>query len=112
MKWLLLTVLVLLQGCSTQLNLRNYTLQENQNFHQPAGKANMIVRWLTVSDERLQAICAAVTDKIYAGKVFLGCTGKTSGGTCVIHTSTDTTHQILGHELRHCFQGNFHKDDK
>lgn len=111
MKWLLLTVLVLLQGCSTQLDLRNYSLQEDQNFHHAEGKTNIAVRWIRVSDVRLQEICSAATGTIYTGKVFLGC-AYTSHGTCIIHTSTDTTHQILGHELRHCVQGNFHKDNK
>lgn len=27
---------------------------------------------------------------------------------CTIVTSSETTHTILGHELRHCFQGHFH----
>jgi len=33
-----------------------------------------------------------------------------SGGqsTCIIFTSKDTDFWILGHEVRHCFQGNFH----
>ena len=27
---------------------------------------------------------------------------------CTIITSTNTSTHILGHELRHCFEGNFH----
>lgn len=30
--------------------------------------------------------------------------------TCTIVTGSETSHQILGHELRHCFEGDFHKD--
>lgn len=29
--------------------------------------------------------------------------------TCTIVTGTTTTHQILGHEVRHCFEGAFHQ---
>lgn len=28
--------------------------------------------------------------------------------TCVIVTNKNTSHVILGHELRHCFEGDFH----
>lgn len=28
---------------------------------------------------------------------------------CVIVTGTQTTHVALGHEVRHCFEGHFHK---
>ena len=28
---------------------------------------------------------------------------------CVIITGTQTTHLALGHEVRHCFEGHFHK---
>lgn len=28
---------------------------------------------------------------------------------CVIITGTQTTHLALGHELRHCFEGHFHR---
>lgn len=28
---------------------------------------------------------------------------------CVIVTGTSTTHVALGHEVRHCFEGHFHK---
>lgn len=28
---------------------------------------------------------------------------------CTIYTSAVTTHTVLGHELRHCFEGHFHR---
>ena len=31
-----------------------------------------------------------------------------SGGICMVITSKKPTMHILGHEIRHCFQGNFH----
>ena len=31
-----------------------------------------------------------------------------SGGVCMIITSKSPTTHILGHEVRHCFQGDFH----
>jgi hypothetical protein len=33
---------------------------------------------------------------------------KITGNTCVIITGTTTSQNELGHELRHCLQGNFH----
>ncbi len=42
----------------------------------------------------------------YQGYV-AGCAGWTDNA-CVVITGSTTTHQILGHEIRHCFEGNFH----
>lgn len=36
-----------------------------------------------------------------------GCAGRVNDF-CVIYTGKDTTTAILGHELRHCFDGSFH----
>jgi hypothetical protein len=110
MKWIMCLVLFALTGCSSVSNgpviLK---LIEDQNFTAPAGSSVQVVRWVRVPFDRLQTICGLSSNMPHAKGRFLGCAGKDLGGTCIIHTSTDTTHQILGHELRHCFQGNFHK---
>jgi hypothetical protein len=111
MKWLVLAAAAFLVGCaSSDSSLGHYRLVENQHFYHEAGSTRITLHWIRVSDERLQRVCALTTmQSIRPGSVFLGCAGTDLGGNCVIYTSTNTTHQILGHELRHCFQGNFHK---
>jgi hypothetical protein len=111
MKWIVVAAAAFLVGCaSPDTASKQFHLYENQHFHHAEGSTRIPVRWIRVSDQRLQRVCALTTEQpLRPGSVFLGCAGIDLGGTCVIYTSTDTTHQILGHELRHCFQGNFHK---
>lgn len=111
MKWIAISAAAFLVGCaSPDTPLSQYRLYENQHFHHAEGSTRIPVRWIRVSDERLQRFCALTTEQPHrSGSVFLGCAGVDPTGTCIIYTSTNTTHQILGHELRHCFQGNFHK---
>lgn len=110
MKLLISILLVALTGCATsQSTPSNLKLVEDQNFSHTEGYSVMTIRWVRVSHERLQTICELSTSVKNARGRFLGCAGRTLGGGCIIHTSTALTHQILGHELRHCFQGNFHE---
>jgi hypothetical protein len=110
MKWILLLAATL-TGCGTVTatpELSKYKLVENQNFYQAEGQSLVIVRWIRLSDQRLQAVCGNATGKSRSGAVFLGCAITDSSKICTIYTATNTTHQIFGHELRHCFQGKFH----
>lgn len=88
---------------------KTITLKENQVFSMSAGSDLKTIRWVRMSHEDLQKKCANLTDKkISENSKFLGCAAPTTTGQCVIFTSTKTTHQILGHEVRHCYQGAFH----
>jgi len=110
MKWILLLAAAL-TGCSTtsaDVKLTGYKLVENQNFYQAEGQNTVIVRWIRLSDQRLQTVCGNATGKSRSGAVFLGCASTDPSKVCTIYTSANTTHQIFGHELRHCFQGKFH----
>lgn len=40
-----------------------------------------------------------------------GCAKTISLIGCQIVVNADVTNEILGHELRHCFDGNWHSDD-
>lgn len=109
MKWLVCFLLVMLSACTTTVPVTNLKLSENQTFSEREGTSTVQVRWVRVSNERLQSICSLATNMADASGRFLGCAGREPTGTCVIYTNTETTHQVFGHELRHCFQGNFHK---
>ena len=113
MKYLILVSLVFLSGCASNISsvwiFENF---ENQHFYQAEGSNKIILQWIRVSDQQLQTVCRPKDKKLIFNKVFLGCAAVTPGTVgmpvCVIYTSTNTTHQIFGHELRHCFQGRFH----
>jgi hypothetical protein len=111
MKWIAITATAFLVGCvSPETSLNQFHLNENQHFYHEAGSTRMTVRWIRVSDQDLQRLCTLPTQRpVRPGSVFFGCAGMDLAGTCIIYTSTNTSHQIVGHELRHCFQGNFHK---
>jgi hypothetical protein len=111
MKCIILAAAAFLVGCaSSDTSLGQFRLNENQHFYHKAGSTRIAVQWIRVSDAQLQRVCALTTQQtVRLGSVFLGCAGIDLTGTCIIYTSTNTTHQIFGHELRHCFQGNFHK---
>jgi hypothetical protein len=111
MKRIVLAAAAFLVGCTSyDTSLGQFRLIENQHFYHEAGSTKMTVQWVRVSDQHLQRVCALTTQHpVRPGSVFLGCAGIDLAGTCIVYTSTNTSHQIFGHELRHCFQGNFHK---
>ena len=68
----------------------------------------VVVKWLAVSN--LQQTCEAESKK--RGKGGFGYAVNAcsfwEGNTCTIITSQKPTMHSLGHEVRHCFQGNWH----
>ena len=66
------------------------------------------VKWLAVSN--LQQVCEAESKK--RGKGGFGYAVNAcsfwEGNTCTIITSQKPSMHSLGHEVRHCFQGNWH----
>jgi len=109
-RYLILVLLIFLSGCAS--NISSAWVFENQHFYQAEGSSKIILQWIRVSDQQLQTVCRPKDKKLIFDKVFLGCAAVSPGTVgvpvCVIYTSTNTTHQIFGHELRHCFQGRFH----
>jgi len=110
MRHLILASLVFLVGCAS--NISGAWVFENQHFYQAEGSSKIILQWIRVSDQQLQTVCRPKDKTLIFDKVFLGCAAVSPGTvgvpTCVIYTSTNTSHQIFGHKLRHCFQGQFH----
>ena len=75
-------------------------------FVQNDMKRTITITWITSNDITVDCVDAGLPYR-YAG--YLGCATVTADGeTCTIYTNKHTSHEILGHEIRHCFQGNFH----
>lgn len=67
-----------------------------------------VIRWVVVPDP--DAECRGLQGEVYQsnrnGKI-RAC-AKWTSKTCTIYTAPETSHAILGHEMRHCFEGKFH----
>lgn len=85
-------LLVLLLGGCTTFNADNEHIGQHPK-----------VSWIAVDDVR--GFCFALI-----GKKVDACSIYTKSGTrCVIFTGKATDEQKLGHEVRHCFKGDFHE---
>ena len=99
--FLLLSICLLISGCSFSL-----FIPEEDSFTPSKSSSQVNVTWLVV--DNTTASCKQYFPEFMEKYPFIiSCTGW-SNDVCVIITSKITTHQILGHELRHCFEGNFH----
>ncbi len=92
---LYLTICVAMTGCSSP----TFTVQRDVRM--------VNVRWVIVDD--IQEVCHMLT----GGKseyVYHACaTWDKAKQHCTIFTSRHVTHEWLGHELQHCFDGDFHE---
>ena len=73
-------------------------------------KDTMVVKWIRVDD--IQATCERVSRSKGLGGFKYNvdaCTfWETETNVCMVYTKKQTTQHIVGHEMRHCFQGSFH----
>ena len=67
-----------------------------------------VIRWVTVPDP--DAECRAMQGDFSrdSGRGKIRACAKWTSKTCTIYTAPETSHALLGHELRHCFEGKFH----
>ena len=79
------------------------------NVHHPHSYATVTITWQTVPD--VNAACEHEYRKLGMqskdGHRFLGCAIK-SLTHCLVITGENTTHEILGHEMQHCYDGAYH----
>ena len=66
-----------------------------------------IVTWVTLDNAEEECIKSGVKDPGPLGVIF-GC-AIYNNKSCRIVTGKTTSMEILGHELRHCFEGKFHE---
>lgn len=107
--WLIVLALWL-TGCATSTtNIKIMTLKDDDpQFVVERDTSFRVINWWRVSYEEVQKACNKYVD-YRDGRQFLGC-AVYSGKTCNVYTTTTVTHQLLGHEIRHCFYGNFHDE--
>jgi hypothetical protein len=68
------------------------------------------VRWVVVDDAEKECV-ARGSDKPKPWRIITGC-AQYGKYTCTIITNKTTTMETLGHELRHCFEGQFHSKNE
>jgi hypothetical protein len=120
-KTLILVLCFCLQGCASMLDKSHFqdlTVKEGEQSPRP-----VVIWWLTVSDtQKLQEICkkaegyklaCATWDIDFSvcqkDNTLSFCKFKDERfDFCVMITHTQTTYNILGHEVRHCFHKHFH----
>lgn len=109
MKYISLILLVLLSACGAP-GTRVIHFNEEQTFSLNEGSDTRTIKWIRLNQDALQKRCATLTGiKVSGRNEFVGCYTQTANSICFVYTGVDTSHQILGHEVRHCFQGEFHK---
>ena len=65
------------------------------------------VKWVLKDD--INTWCRNLTDGSFL-ITYHGCARwKKDFSSCIIYTSKKTNNFVLGHELRHCFEGHFHQ---
>jgi hypothetical protein len=102
MKSILAIALVMLSGCATsQTPNPAYNIQ----FEAQPNLPEKTIRWVVV--ENVSAVCQ---NKIPAlsGQRILACS-EYNNRSCTIYTGRVTDMAIVGHEIRHCFEGAWHK---
>jgi hypothetical protein len=103
MNWkVLLTALsaLLLVGCATP--------QRSGEFAAPAKKV-VSITWEARADAGQH--CARLMGHFASpasATMFVGCANWDDAGNCRIITPLHLSHELLGHEVRHCFMGDFH----
>lgn len=107
MFWLL-PFAALLSGCNT------ISAAEYADFEPQAAEKRIMQRVNLTWDVRADAseYCAKVMQrqgkKPLEGQPIACATWSEAKNQCTIVTSPNPTHVVIGHEVRHCFEGNFH----
>ena len=66
------------------------------------------IQWRRVAD--VDTYCRTLLPELTPGKLYKGCSQWSKvTEKCTIVTGLTDNHEIIGHELKHCFVGGFHK---
>ena len=104
MKYLAILMLAGLVGCAGT-PVAPTTSKYDMEFTSQPTHAIKRVEWIAVDD--VNAVCQGHTP-VMNGRQYLGCT-KFNATSCKVYTAKNTSLSILGHEMRHCFEGHWHK---
>lgn len=97
MKFLIVLQLLLLVGCGS-FEAKPYSKRR---------AAGPRIWWTIVDDADKECVIRGVKNPGPLATI-QACTILTFKHECEIITNKNTTMEILGHEVRHCFEGNFH----
>jgi hypothetical protein len=98
------TACVFLSGCTVVTHI-----PEEFAFYPVPVVQGVEVTWI-VADNTTDKCKKLFPEKMQSYPHIPACAGWShEAKTCVIVTGKVTTHQILGHETRHCFEGAFHE---
>ena len=104
MKYLTVLILIGLVGCAST-PVEPLTSKHDMEFTaQPSYSAKRI-EWIAV--DNVDAVCQGFTP-VMNGRRYVGC-AKFNATSCKVYTAKNTSLSILGHEIRHCFEGHWHK---
>ncbi len=70
--------------------------------------APVIIRWIRVKEDDIPVVCSRVIGFIFPIPGALGCYGWKDNVCYVYSDDTPESMMTLGHEVKHCFDGNFH----
>jgi hypothetical protein len=96
-----LTLIVTLLVASGLARAQSYNIQ----FEAQPNLPEKIIRWVVV--ENVSAVCQNKIPAL-AGQRILACS-EYNNRTCTIYTGLITDMAIVGHEIRHCFEGQWHR---
>jgi hypothetical protein len=98
---------VLLTGCATSTGWM-YTVPNEPAFNPAPQVQGVRVKLIKVEDP--SATCRAMYPTTLGGyRIMLACAGwSPDRSECTIVTGMKPLPEVIGHELRHCFEGNFH----
>jgi hypothetical protein len=98
MKLTLITALLVASGMA---HAQSYNIQ----FEAQPNLPEKIIRWVVV--ENVSAVCQNKIPAL-AGQRILACS-EYNNRACTIYTGLITDMAIVGHEIRHCFEGQWHR---
>lgn len=90
-----------LAGCAGML-----TLPDEGSFQPKPTQPVVVVTWLAV-DNPTTTCKMLFPDAMALHPIIVACAGWAKDQ-CTVVTGKVTTHQVLGHEVRHCFEGKYH----
>lgn len=105
MKYVIATVsaCLLFTGCASNPNAHNHL----EDFTVGQRQMTRTITWRVVPDDQVEPMCQQITGGRFAKNYILACAAW-RGNSCTVITGTNTDTALLGHEIRHCYDGDFH----
>lgn len=110
LKTLLIVTSVLISGCTTlPQSVESWEYAPEPIVVKQARRTTSTITWVQVPNNQLQEICQKAINGRFANKQIAGCAvWYPRGNSCTVITGMETTTSTLGHEVRHCYDYDFH----